>query len=59
MIESYLTGTIGIAAVLALWVWVQHAWRRSFPGVTDDPDVLAGRPGCSACDRRRCEEEQT
>ena len=54
MFESYLTGAIGLAVVLSLWVWVQNAWRRSFPGVTDDPDVLAGRPGCGGCDRPRC-----
>jgi hypothetical protein len=51
MFASYATGLIGIAAVLLLWVWVQNAWRRTFPGVFDDPDVLAERLGCDACDQ--------
>jgi hypothetical protein len=54
MIESYLTGAIGLAAVLAAWVWVQNAWRRSFPDATGDPDTLAGRPGCGACEQTSC-----
>ena len=37
--------------VLVAWVSVQMAWKRSFPGVSTDPDILAGRMGCShGCD---------
>jgi hypothetical protein len=64
VIESHLTALIALAAVLALWVWVQTAWRRSFPDALDDPDALAGRPGCGGCDQRTtcasssCDEEE-
>jgi hypothetical protein len=51
MLASYATGLIGIAIVLLFWVWVQTAWRRTFPRVFDDPDVLAERVGCDGCDR--------
>jgi len=51
MIASYLTGLLVISAVLLAWVFVQSAWRRTFPGVFDDPDVLAERLGCQSCDR--------
>jgi len=51
MLASYATGLIGIAIVLLFWVWVQGAWRRTFPGVSADPDVLAERVGCDGCDR--------
>jgi hypothetical protein len=33
----------------AAWIGVQRAWRKSFPDVGDDPDVLAGRWGCRGC----------
>jgi hypothetical protein len=52
MLASYATGLIGITAVLLLWLWVQNAWRRAFPGVFDDPDVLAERLGCDGCDQK-------
>jgi hypothetical protein len=51
MIASHVTGLIALAAVLALWVGVQNAWRRAFPGASGDADVLAGRVGCRGCDR--------
>ena len=52
MVASYATGLIGIAAILLVWVSVQNAWRRTFPGAFDDPDPLAERLGCDGCDRR-------
>ena len=44
-----------LAGVLAAWVAVQQAWRRSFTDECSDPDALAGRLGCAgaAC-RRPC-----
>lgn len=59
MFVSYATGLIGIVAVLLLWVWVQNAWRRAFPGAFDDPDVLAERLGCDGCDQRDACERVT
>ena len=47
----YLIGVGGIAAMMALWVVVQLAWRRSFPEACSDPDVLAARAGCGSCAR--------
>jgi hypothetical protein len=54
MLGSYATGLLGIAVVLVLWVWVQTAWRRTFPGVLRDPDVLAERTGCGRCETGIC-----
>jgi hypothetical protein len=51
MLETYATGLIGIALVALFWVWVQSAWRRTFPDACVDPDVLAERVGCAGCDR--------
>jgi hypothetical protein len=53
MIHHYI---IGIGAFLLLstaWVAVQRAWKRSFPDVGEDPDVLAGRSGCHGCDKTK------
>ena len=36
-----------LIVVLVAWVGVQMAWKKSFPGVSTDPDILAGRMGCS------------
>ena len=46
--------SLGIGAFVLLsvfWLGVQRAWRRSFPEVGQDPDALAGRPGCFGCAR--------
>jgi hypothetical protein len=68
MPASYLTGPILVAGLTAGWIFVQSAWRKTFPTASADPDVLAGRPGCRGCAREnhcerraeeagRCEEE--
>ena len=49
MLESYAVGVIAVVAMSVAWVGVQIAWRRVFPGVSSDPDVLAGRAGCQGC----------
>ena len=49
MIYHYLIGVGVFALLAAAWVGVQRAWRRSFPDMGGDPDVLAGRPGCGGC----------
>ncbi len=40
-----------LVLVLALvaWVAVQRAWRRAFPELVSDPDVLAARMGPHGC----------
>jgi len=43
-----------VAACAALWLAVQRAWMRSFPGAAPDPDALSGRLGCHGCGE--CEE---
>lgn len=47
--KSYLIGAGGLAGLAVAWVFVQMAWKRSFPHAFADPDVLAGRKGCGAC----------
>ena len=55
MTGSELTGLVFLALLLAAWVAVQRAWRRSFADVCDDPDALAGRLGChGSCERTVC-----
>jgi hypothetical protein len=49
MWTSYAVGLIGITVVLAAWIGVQNAWRRTFPELASDPDTLAGRMGCQGC----------
>ena len=49
MWTSYAIGLIGIAVLLAAWIGVQNAWRRTFPELASDPDTLAGRMGCNGC----------
>ena len=51
MLASYATGIGALVIVLVAWVGIQIAWRKVFPGVCTDPDVLAERTGCqrSAC----------
>ena len=40
---------IGIMVIFGGWLLVQTAWRRVFPGLPADEDVLAGRMGCHGC----------
>jgi len=54
MWTSYLTGLAAVALLSTLWLAVQRAWERAFPGVSSDPDVLAGRPGCGDCGGLGC-----
>ena len=52
----HLLAIAGLIGVLLAWVGVQLAWKKVFPGVGSDPDVLAGRMGCNhGCD---CQEDQ-
>ena len=46
MLAHYAIGIVGIVVMSLAWVGVQVAWRKVFPGVCADPDVLAGRTGC-------------
>ena len=50
MFVSYVIGLVVIIALMVTWVGVQSAWRKAFPAVASDPDVLAGRMGCHGCD---------
>ena len=50
MLHHYIIGVGAFLLLSAAWIGVQRAWRRSFPDVGDDPDVLAGRTGCHGCD---------
>ena len=47
---SYLIAVLAMVVLAVLWLGVQNAWRKSFPEASADPDVLAGRMGCSHCD---------
>jgi len=65
MLGSYLTGIIGVVALLAIWVAVQLCWRKVFADAWSDPDALAGRMGChgcsceTVCERKAAESAQT
>ncbi|MCP3980623.1 MAG: hypothetical protein GY716_15075 [bacterium] len=54
LLMPYLIGLPAVVAVALAWVAVQNGWRRTFPEVSSDPDVLAGRPGCYGCRGNRC-----
>ena len=45
----YLIGVGAFVLLSIAWIGVQRAWRRSFPEVGGDADVLAVRPGCRGC----------
>lgn len=49
MMYHYLIGVGAVLLVFVAWIGVQRAWRRSFPDVGADPDVLAGRSRCHGC----------
>ena len=56
MLSQLLTAAIGTVLLALGWVWVQQAWRRSFPEACADPDPLAGRLGCNGCtSEEKCE----
>lgn len=64
LLLEFLKAAVGLGAVLLLWLGVQLAWRRTFPGTPADEDVLAGRLGCHGCtcstpceNKRRAEGE--
>ena len=64
MLKSYLIGGFTVALLTLAWAGVQIAWRRAFPGVSPDPDVLAHRMGCHGCAgktpcQERCRREAT
>ena len=44
--STHLIAILALAAVAAIWVGVQVAWKKAFPDVFCDPDALAGRTGC-------------
>ena len=55
MIYHYIIGVGAFVLLSIAWIGVQRAWRRSFPEVGGDPDVLVGRSGCHGCaDSRDC-----
>ena len=45
----YLLTMGGIVFLMMMWLVVQLAWKRTFPEVRGDEDVLAGRSGCHGC----------
>jgi len=47
MLLDYLTAVVFMIALSGLWLAVQRAWRRHFPG--PDTDALAHRGGCHGC----------
>jgi hypothetical protein len=49
MLHHYIIGVGAFVLLSAAWIGVQRAWRKSFPDVGDDPDVLVGRSGCRGC----------
>lgn len=60
LLLEFLKAAVGLGAVMVLWVGVQAAWRRAFPGaVAADEDVLAGRSSCHGCTcAAPCENKQ-
>jgi hypothetical protein len=50
VLSSYVIGMVAIVVMAVVWVGIQSAWRKAFPGHSSDPDVLAGRLGCHGCD---------
>lgn len=52
MLSQYAVSLVAMAVLLAAWLAVQQAWRRTFPERSADPDVLAERIGCGGCASR-------
>jgi hypothetical protein len=46
---------IAVAALAALWLTVQLAWRARFHAPGGDCDALAGRGGCGGCTGPGCD----
>jgi hypothetical protein len=45
-----------IGLLMAGWIAVQTAWRKRFPEMLTDDDVLANRRSCQGCNcSTRCE----
>ena len=56
MLRSYATGVAAIVVVSVVWIAVQNAWQRAFPGV-ESRGCHGG--GCtSSCDKRSCEQAE-
>ena len=53
-LTSAWPGLLFLLAVVALWVAVQGAWRRSFPDPGGELDALAERGGCHGCRGGEC-----
>lgn len=49
MIATGFKAIVGILSVLGAWLLVGAAWRRVFPGLPADEDVMSGRMGCLNC----------
>jgi hypothetical protein len=48
-IYPYLLTMGAIVFLMLMWLLVQLAWKKTFPEVQGDEDVLAGRSGCHGC----------
>ena len=65
MLTTAIKTVLGIIVIFGGWLLVQAAWRRVFPGVAVDEDILAGRIGChgctqdSSCDQLNCSGSDT
>ena len=61
MIMNYLTAILAMAAIAALWLFIQRQWQRHFPEqASADGDALANRSGCHGCNCRgqECQNKQ-
>jgi len=56
LLLPYLTTFAIIGLLMAGWIAVQTAWRKRFPEMLTDDDVLAERRSCQGCNcSTRCE----
>ncbi len=56
LILEVAKASTGIVLIVGAWIGVQLAWKRVFPGVAPDEDVLASRIECGSCDHHEtCE----
>ena len=56
MLESYATGVAAIVVVSVVWITVQSAWQRAFPGAR--PRGCHGGGCTSSCDKRSCDRAE-
>ena len=49
LLLSGIKALTGIAIILFVWLLIQAAWRRMFPGARGDEDALEGRVNCHGC----------